>query len=113
MIVMGERVRARSDERHLASEHIKELRHLVDARTTKKSPDPSDPGIETLGLHNRRTVFHDGHCPELENRKLLGIKSVPSLPEENRAARIELDRNRTHYYHWRKYDRCNRCTRDI
>src|ERR1700757_3248981 len=113
MTVMGERVGARSDQRHLASEHIKELRQLVDARTTKKSPDASDPGIDTLGLHHGRTVFHDDHGPELENRKLLGIKSVPSLPEEDRAARIELDRTRAHYHHWRKYDQCNRCNRDI
>src|SRR5262252_858063 len=48
-----DRVRTRSDQRHLALEHIEELRQLIQTESAEPTADGSDAWIVALGLLER------------------------------------------------------------
>lgn len=92
ILVMGEGVRARPDQRHVALENIDELRQLVDAGPAKPAADPRHPAVVALRLLNDASVLHDFHGSELDDLEGMAVEAPAALPEEDRAAGIELDR---------------------
>src|ERR1700758_5199643 len=51
-----DRVRARTDERHISARHIDKLRQLVHAEPTQDAPQPGDPRIVSYGAPRPRRV---------------------------------------------------------
>ena len=108
-------LRARPDDRHVAAQHVPELRQLVDVRAAqelaerrhaadRRSLRPHRPGL-ALGV-----VVHRA---ELDDRERLAVEAHPLLAVEDGAARRELDerrdepeRNRQHDQRRRSRSRC-------
>src|SRR6266702_2926628 len=59
--VMGERMRARADQRHVAKQNIEELRQLIDAGGPQYSAEPTDPRIMSRCLGYIVAVFQHRH----------------------------------------------------
>src|SRR5690242_5851806 len=87
-VVMGNGMRPRTDQRHVSSQHIDELRQLVDARGAQDATDASDAGIVFAGLLDHAAVFEHVHGAKLEDRELARVKSLPALTEDDRSARL-------------------------
>ena len=101
--------RTGADERHVAAEHVDELRQLVEAVAPQPRSDPRDlvrtrELVEArrrwgcAGVHDRldvRTmrglVGIDHHRPELEERERLHVLAEPLLTEEHRTRRVAAD----------------------
>src|SRR5262245_60989239 len=84
-------MRPRTHQRHAATEHIEELRQLVNARSPKPAADAGDARIVPGGLANLRSVFEDAHGAKFEDPKRAAIEAVARLSEEHRPLGIELD----------------------
>ena len=103
---------SRTDERHVASENVDELRQLVEARPAQPASDARD-GVRALELvevvlsrerrraHDllqvlpvRRRVRAVTHRPELEESELAHIHAEPGLPEEDASGRVTPDEDR-------------------
>src|SRR3546814_7673575 len=66
----GGRVRARPDQRHVASEHVDELRQLVEAGSSQEAPDPRHPGVVAPRQHSGIGIGHvrsEEHTSELQS----------------------------------------------
>ncbi len=83
------------DDAHVAAQDVPELRQLVDRRSPEDAPDPCDPAIALVdriaGTHAFRA--HD-HRAQLQHVEVDAALTHPSLAVENRAAILELDRER-------------------
>src|SRR5512146_1716810 len=89
--------RAWSHERHLAGEHIEELRQLVEAESTKQPPDPRDSRIVSqleqpavgirVEVSNRRALAFGlvRHAAKLPHHEVAAAKSDATLAKEDRA----------------------------
>jgi hypothetical protein len=92
--------RPRAHERHLALEHVPELRQLVELRLRERPADPGEPGVVgKRESHARRGVVH---LAELEHRELAAAKADTPAPEEHGAAAVELDCCSDNRQHWRE-----------
>src|SRR6185295_4554202 len=67
--------RSRSDDAHFTSQHIDELRKLVDAGATQPASDTRDPLL--------------AHAAQLEDREDVTLASDPRLREERRTAVLQ------------------------
>ena len=120
--------RPRADEAHLAPEHVDELRQLVERVAAQKPPDARHPRVvgdlEHARVAARRCLFRCAtSCfrasasaaivRNLRMRERLAAAAHPHLPEEDRPARVELDRDRDGGEERRQQDerRCPRATR--
>ncbi len=103
--MVSERQRARPDQAHLTLEDVADLRDLVEREAAKELSDASDSrvladleerplrlvlGLE-LGLLRRRAGHHR---PELQHSELALPDPDPAIDEEQRPARVDLDRSR-------------------
>ena len=100
VLVLVEDDRARADERHLALEHVEELRQLVEARAPQEGADPRDARVVRDLEHPRVATGREvhvqvrelvlprlgvgGHRPELEDPEDLLRPAAPGLAEEDR-----------------------------
>src|SRR3954466_12780209 len=82
MIVVSRCMRARSDNRHLAFQHIEELRQLVDARLAQPRANGRDALVAAYGLLDVCTIIENGHGAELEDLEFLAVEPAPRLHEE-------------------------------
>jgi hypothetical protein len=66
--VERDRMGARADERHLAAQHVDQLRQLVEACAAQPAPDRRDPPVIDARLHERRggIVAHGAELQQLE-----------------------------------------------
>src|SRR5438874_426240 len=80
--VLGQE-RTRSDQAHLASNHVPELRPLVE---TPRAKNATDAG-ETLRVRQQtsRGVAAIAHCTKLQQVKRLLAKTRPAVSEDNAA----------------------------
>ena len=94
--------RPRADQAHRAAEHVEQLRQLVEAGRPQEAPDARDPRVvlhleqRTAALVGRRQLGEprlgvDDHRAELEDLELGSVTADADLPEEHRAAILELD----------------------
>ena len=72
---MRQRMRARSDHRHIALQNVEQLRQFVDAGAAQPIPDTRDAIVVGPGLHNGFAVFLHRHGAKLHDLKLSAIKS--------------------------------------
>src|SRR6185312_17515002 len=104
LLVMGDRMRAGPDQRHVSPEHIEELRQLVEAGPPEQPADPGHPWIVAPGLRHRRIGTPIMvHGPEFEDRDLVVVESVALLAKQHGATAVELDERR-HRRHHRQRD---------
>ena len=69
--------------------------------------------IATARLSYSRSVLDDRHRPELEDDKLLRVKSVSPLPEYDWTIAIELDGDRGHQKKRPQKHYCRHGTNDV
>ena len=83
---------SRADERHLAAEHVGELRQLVELRPGEHAPDAR----EALVVDERqpRTGGVAPHLAELDHVELAAIATDPARPIEHGAGLVDHDRDR-------------------
>jgi hypothetical protein len=88
-------VRARADDAHVALEDVQQLRQFVDAGTADDLADARDPIV--VARRRARTcavAVVNAHAAELHQAEHLVAATDPDLAEEDRAARIDLHRQR-------------------
>src|SRR4029078_4855584 len=91
--LVAHRVRPRSDQVHLATENVYELRQLVDTESPEKTAESGD--AIKVSRHPLRPVhFRRMHRPELDQAEGLSVLAGAILEEQNGSARIELDGER-------------------
>ena len=83
--VMREGVRPRPDQRHVAEQHVDQLRQLVEVPAPQVPPDPRDARVVLDGLHDDLAVLGHGHAAELEDPEAALVEAVAPLTEQNRA----------------------------
>src|SRR5882724_9494397 len=92
---LGQGVRARPDQGHVAFQHIQQLRQFVDTRRSQQLADGGYPRIVTCRFCDGGPVLLDPHCPEFKHNKLSAIESFSVLPKNNRPWTVKFDRNRS------------------
>src|SRR5205807_707943 len=92
--IVRERMRARAYQRHLAGDHVEELRQLVDIPAAKPAPCPGHAGILFRCLVYLPPVFERAHGAEFENAEQPLVKAVSVLQEEHGASAVQLNEER-------------------
>src|SRR3989442_14088406 len=90
-------LRARSDDTHFPSEHVHDLRQLVQVGAAQDPADARHPGI-CLGTPHR-SAFALGvldHAPELVHPEYPAVEANPCLCKEDRSTALERDRETDH-----------------
>ena len=73
-------MRARPDQRHVAADHIYELRQPVEAQPTQDAPQARDARIVSYcPLRPGRVGAIDMHCAEFEHSNHLIVETGPQL----------------------------------
>lgn len=96
---------ARADERHVALDHVEQLRQFVERVPPDEAADPGDPRVlADLEQHSGTDVVigdvvlvlvgADDHAAELVHRERGSAASHPLLTEEDRSSAADLDRDR-------------------
>ena len=88
----GRPLRARTDDRHLALEHVPDLRQLVERGAAKEGADASSSRV--VAHRPDRTgarLCVDAHRAELQNHELAPVQPHAHLTIEDRAAILEPD----------------------
>jgi hypothetical protein len=75
----------RTDQRHIASEHIPKLRQFIKARSAEKPTKMRAPSIIPVGLAMPpASVWRFAHSAKLQNSEISAAPSLPRLFEDNR-----------------------------
>src|SRR5262249_34175761 len=88
LVVAGDderHLRSRADERHLAAQHVPQLRQLVEAGRAQPAPGGGDARVATRGRRWRLGVGVAGHCAELPHAETPAVAADALLREERRA----------------------------
>src|SRR3954453_13546862 len=83
IVVMGERVRAWADQRHVTAKDSPELRQLIDARLAQSFSDPGYARVVARALLNAIAVLQRCHTAKLQDVELLDIEAATSLSEDD------------------------------
>ena len=85
-------MRAWADERHVAGEHVEELRNLVDVPAPQPAADPGQRADRcACACWITGAVVERAHGAELDDAERLLIEAVAPLHEEDRPRAVELD----------------------
>src|SRR2546426_6926336 len=88
--------RTGADHAHLPAQDVEKLWQLVERPAAQKCADARDPRIALRGeVAGTQQVRALDHRPELEDLERAPVPADPLLPEDHRAARLELDRERS------------------
>src|SRR6478609_10299751 len=87
--VVCKRMRPGSDERHVTTQDIDELRQLVHTGPAQPTAHARQAVIIWSGLDDRRAIFHHTHRAELQDVESPSIETAARLLEENRARRLD------------------------
>ena len=98
-------LRARPDDRHLAAQHVDQLRQLVEAEPAQEAPDAGHAGVVGELEHRVAQVVEADHVlepvlgvgdhgPELVHLERAAVEPGAGLVEEHGPAAVELDRDR-------------------
>ena len=81
--------RARTDEAHVAGDHIEELGELIEARTPQEAAQSGDP----LSIREAGPIAFSlfDHGSKLQNGEQLSVQARPLLAEQDRAAHRDSD----------------------
>jgi hypothetical protein len=94
---MGHGMRARAHDRHLAAQHVEELRQLLEAGAADEAAQRRHARIALAHLPERAGAVLAGfgpHGPELENLDHLAVAAIALLAEQDRSRRAQPDRHR-------------------
>ena len=83
-LVVGKRVRPRTNYRHVTQENVDELRQLVQARAPQEPSKPRDARIVAPGLIYCGAVLGDQHRAELEYLEDAIVLAITALAKEHR-----------------------------
>ena len=92
LLVVRDGVRARPDDRHVAPQHVNELRQLVERRPPKSAPRRVTRGSVAARLAHARAVLGHAHRAKLPDEDLLAAAPVAALLEEDRARASSIER---------------------
>src|SRR5271165_275640 len=88
-------MRSRTDQRHIAAQHIDQLRQLIDAQSTQDATDTGDPRVVWHGALRPRLVAPvDIHRAKFEHPDHVVIETEALLNKKYRSSAIELDQQR-------------------
>ena len=94
---------ARTDDRHVADEHVNELRDLVDAQATQVFAHRGHARVVGSGQHGAGLFFgHHTHRTEFEDLELAPVLSDAGLTVENRTGRAGFHQDRGDEHNWRR-----------
>ena len=100
LFVVGNRVRARPDDRHLALQHVEELGQLVEAVTPQEPAQAGHPEVVPRRLLGAVGVGRIGdHRAELVDGDQVVVEPVALLPEQHRAGTVEFHQQRDRRQH--------------
>jgi len=85
-----EHERSRSDDGHIAQEHVDELRRLVEIGLAQEGSDLGDSSV-TFGSHLSVGSFVGPHGSELQAREGMSVLACPFLSEEDGTLGFNLD----------------------
>src|SRR5256885_8070771 len=100
--IVRKRVRARANQRHVALEHVDELRQLVDVPSSQEAAKAGDARVVATSLAHHVAVFERGHGAELDDAEFLLVEAIAPLHEEQRASAFEETCKRGEREHWRE-----------
>ena len=87
--------RARADDRHLAADHVPQVRKLVERVAAQEVAEARDPRVALGdGEAGAREFGAVDHRPQLVDREQPSVETHPRLRIDRVAARLEPDRNR-------------------
>src|SRR5262249_17552745 len=112
-VVMGDRVRPWTDQRHFAAQDIEKLRQLINARFAQKAPDPSDSRIPPRSLADGRAIIPRGHGSEFVDYELFAVEPITTLTKDDWPGRIKLNCDHRQSYNRKCRDGCDRSQHDI
>ena len=85
----------RADQRHVAADHVPQLRQLVDVGPAQEPADLGHPVVGGLGPADDAVGLGVGaHRAQLHDLELLAVLAEAALAVEHRAAVLELDGDR-------------------
>ena len=93
VVVVGQGVRTRSNQGHVARQNIPELRQFVDTGGPEQPADTCYSRVVTCRLHNVGTVFLHGHGSKLQYGEMLSVKAFSDLSENDRTRAVQFDGN--------------------
>ena len=100
--------------RHVAFQHVPELRPLVEVALTQPQPDARRARVVLIGPDRSGVRFRiDRHRAELVNHELLAVEAHPLLLIKDRACSIALDEPRDDEHRHRHRDEGRRRDRDV
>ena len=86
--------RARADDRHLAAQHVDEVRQLVERRAAQQAPDARDPRVALVdGQAGAHVLGAGDHRAQLEEVERAAVLADAALAVDRAAARLEPDRD--------------------
>jgi hypothetical protein len=103
--IVLKRVRAGSNERHLAANDIKQLRKFIEARLPETASHLRDARIAAGCLRDRSVILGDCHRAELVHPKRTTVDPSSGLSEQDRAGRFDAYRNRNSEEHRQRKDK--------
>src|SRR5687768_12654235 len=102
LLVVRDGVRARTDQAHLADEHVDQLRQLIDRGRANKAPDACNARIVLLGLFHVVAALGDAHRAKLPDEESLAVEAATRLFVDDWPARLCNDRQRDDREQWRE-----------
>ena len=92
--------RPRADHAHVAADDVPELRQLVDRGAAEEAADARDPAVALVDrVAGALLLRADDHRPQLQQLEVGAVLADARLPEEHRAAAVELDGERGERQH--------------
>ena len=95
--VVGDRMRTRPHNRHLATQDIQQLRQFIDIGLAQHPPDAGHARIVAHGLAKFIVrIVESRHAAKFQNPNGLVVEPKTRLLKQHRTSRVELDQNGNH-----------------
>src|ERR1700722_15270567 len=89
--VMCAGMRSRTDQRHIAGQHVEQLWKLVNIRTTQHATYSGNPRVVFGCLTNNWAVLQNGHRSKLPYSELSAIEAIARLHKKSWTMAIRFD----------------------
>ncbi len=97
--------RSRTDDRHLAAQHVDEVGQLVERRAAQKSADARDPHVALAdGQPGPEALGATDHRAQLQHVELVALAADATLAVERAAARLDADGEHRREQHRRGHE---------
>src|SRR3954447_3097620 len=89
MDIVRDRMRARSNQRHLAAEYVQELGQLVYAGSSEHLANASNSGVVRTALNDNRPILQNCHGAKLVDFEFGAIEASSPLTKNHGAGGID------------------------